>query len=185
MLVAARKDYPEITFVQGGAEDFAFDEPFDAVFSNAVLHWVPEPERVIACVVRALRPGGRFVAEFGGRGNVRTIVAALRSAARATGLGEWEPPWYFPGLAEYAGLLEQAGLEVSYAALFDRPTPLEGEGGMRNWVEMFANELWNAVPAGQREEFLAHVEAELRPLLYRDGIWFADYRRLRVLARRG
>jgi trans-aconitate 2-methyltransferase len=184
MVAEARRLYPRLRFEVADARDFNFPEPFDAVFSNAVLHWIQEPERAIACVRRALRPAGRFVAEFGGRGNVRAIVAALAGAAGSIGLETWEHPWYFPGIAEYAGLLERAGLEVTDAALFDRPTPLEGEEGMRHWVAMFAGALLDRVPPDDREGFFGRVEEALRPSLHRDGGWFADYRRLRIVARR-
>jgi trans-aconitate 2-methyltransferase len=184
MIEEARRTYPQLRFTNGDARDFAFDEPFDAVLSNAALHWVKPPEKVIACVNRALKPGGGFVAEFGGRGNVQAIVAALVGASAAIGPGEWRSPWYFPSVAEYATLLEAGGLEVTFAVLFDRPTPLEGTDGMRNWVAMFAGGLLDAVPADRREAFLALVDSQLRPSLYRDGDWFADYRRLRVVARR-
>ena len=145
MIEEARRLYPNIRFEVVDARAFAFDEPFDAVFSNAVLHWVKPPEKAIACVRRALKPGGRFVAEFGGRGNVRTIVSALDAASRAIGLGAWEHPWYYPGIGEYAPLLERAGLEVTDAFLFDRPTLLEGEEGLRHWVQMFAGGLLDRV----------------------------------------
>jgi trans-aconitate 2-methyltransferase len=183
MIDQARRAYPNFRFEQADARDFAFAEPFDAIFSNAVLHWVKPPEAVIACVRRALKPGGRFVAELGGRGNVRAIAAAMRNAAAALGGGAVEDLWYFPGIAEYATLLERGGLEVTFAVLFDRLTPLEGEQGMRHWVEMFGNSVLRQVPPERREEFFRHVEAELRPTLYRDGTWYADYRRLRVVAR--
>ena len=124
------------------------------------------------------------MAEFGGRGNVLTIVSALDAASRAIGLGAWEHPWYYPGIGEYAPLLERAGLEVTNAFLFDRPTLLEGEEGMRHWVEMFAGGLLDRVTPADREGFFRHVEDSARPTLYRDGKWFADYRRLRIVARR-
>jgi trans-aconitate 2-methyltransferase len=184
MIEDARRLYPHIRFEFADARSFAFPDPFDAVFSNAVLHWIKEPEPVIARVRDALRPGGRFVAEFGGRGNVKAIVAAFQGAARAIGLGNWEHPWYYPGIGEYAPLLEQAGLEVTAAALFDRPTILEGEEGIRHWVAMFACDLLGQVPTGEQDAFFHHVEEVLRPSLYRDGQWFADYRRLRIVARR-
>jgi trans-aconitate 2-methyltransferase len=184
MVEEARRVYPTIRFEIGDARNFAFPEPFDAVFSNAVLHWIQEPERVMTSVQRALRPGGRFVAEFGGRGNVKAIVAALEDAAQAIGLGAWEHPWYYPGIGEYAPLLERAGLEVTDASLFDRPTPLEGQEGIRRWVEMFAGDLLNQVPASERERFFQYVEEVLRPTLAREGKWVADYRRLRIIARR-
>jgi trans-aconitate methyltransferase len=182
MLAQARSAYPHLEFVQGDARDFAFARPFDAVFSNAVLHWIREPAAVIRCMRDALRPGGRFVAELGGRGNVRAIVAAMRGAAGRLGLRLDGPLWYFPSVGEYAGLLESAGLEVRLAALFDRPTPLEGEGGLRDWLAMFARAVLEAVPPSQREDFLRAAEEEARPALFRDGTWTADYRRLRVVA---
>jgi hypothetical protein len=139
----------------------------------------------VACVSRALKPGGRFVAELGGKGNVQATASARAVAARSVGVAPPESPWYFPSLGQYAGLLEAGGLEVTFALLFDRPTALEGEQGMRRWVEMFGDDTLAAVPPDRREEFLGAVEERLRPVLYRDGTWYADYRRLRVVARRG
>ncbi len=102
MIEEARRLYPGLPFGVGDARDFHFDEPFDAVFSNAVLHWIKPPEEAVACVRRALKPGGRFVAEFGGRGNVAAIIGALDAAACAIGLGAWGHPWYYPSIGEYA-----------------------------------------------------------------------------------
>jgi trans-aconitate methyltransferase len=184
MVEEARRLYPRVRFEVADARDFTFDDAFDAVFSNAVLHWVKEPEKAIACVRSALEPGGRFVAEFGGRGNVRTMVSALDAASRAIGLGAWEHPWYYPGIGEYAPLLERAGLEVTDAFLFDRPTLLEGEEGLRHWVNMFVGGLLDRISPDDREGFFRHVEDVARPTLYRDGQWFADYRRLRIVARK-
>jgi trans-aconitate methyltransferase len=184
MIDQARQAYPALRFVVGDARDFSFPEPFDAIFSNAALHWVRQPQRVIASVARALKPGGRFVAEFGGKGNVRLLAAGLRRAAAAVGVARWEEPWYFPSVGEYASLLEVRGLEVTFAALFDRPTKLEGDDGLRNWVAMFAGGLLEAIPAERRDEFFARLEDDLRAALQRDGAWHADYRRLRIVARR-
>jgi trans-aconitate methyltransferase len=182
MLEQARAAYPALPFVPGDARAFAFDRVFDAVFSNAMLHWITQPEAVIRCVCAALRPGGRFVAELGGRGNVQAIVAALRVAAERLGMSLELPVWYFPGVAEYAGLLEAAGLEVRLAMLFDRPTPLQGADGLRAWVRMFAGSVVANVPQERCEEFLNALEEAARPVLFRDGVWHADYRRLRVVA---
>ena len=184
MIEQARRLYPALHFEVGDARNFAFAQPFDAVFSNAALHWVKPPAQVIACVHRALKPGGRFVAEFGGKGNVQTIALALQEAARAIGVEPVASPWYFPSLAEYANLLEAGGLEPTFAVLFDRPTALEGEQGMRHWVEMFGTEQLSAIPEQRRPEFLRMVEERVRPTLWREGAWYADYRRLRVVARR-
>jgi trans-aconitate methyltransferase len=182
MLAQARSAYPRLEFVQADARDFHFPQPFDAVFSNAVLHWIKQPEAVIRCVHDALRPGGRFVAEFGGRGNVRAVIAALRTAAGQVGVRLEEPLWYYPGVGEYTGLLEANGLEVQLALLFDRPTPLQGPDGLRGWVRMFAGGVLEAIPGERHDEFLRAVEEAARPALFRDGGWFADYRRLRVAA---
>jgi len=182
MLSQARAAYPQLAFVRADARAFQFNEPFDAVFSNAALHWIKEPQTVVRCVREALRPDGRFVAELGGWGNVRAIVAALEVAAKRTGAPFEDPPWYFPRVGEYAALLEEAGLEVRFATLFDRPTPLEGSNGLRDWVAMFARWLLDMVPADRQAAFLQAVEEAARGVLFREGIWFADYRRLRVVA---
>jgi trans-aconitate 2-methyltransferase len=182
MLAQARTAYPQIEFLQGDARDFVFDRPFDGIFSNAMLHWVRPPDAVVRRVRDALKPGGRFVTEFGGKGNVETAMRALRSAADRIAVQFVDPHWYFPGVGEYATLLETAGLEVRYAVLFDRPTPLEGENGLGDWVKMFWRTALDSLPSERREEFLRAVEEEARTTLYREGRWFADYRRLRIVA---
>jgi trans-aconitate methyltransferase len=184
MIAQARTTYPNLRFELLDAAEMPFHDEFDAVFSNAVLHWIKRQADVAAGIARALKPGGRFVAEFGGRGNIRHIYDALCAALAAAGIAEPQrlSPWYYPSIGEYAALLEQLGLETSYAVLFDRPTPLEGERGLRNWLDMFASPWLSAVPAGQRGAVVDHVERLLRPSLYRDGTWTADYRRLRIVA---
>ncbi len=182
MLEKARSAYPVLQFVQGDARDFKFPDPFDAIFSNAVLHWIQPPEAVVHCVRNALRPGGRFVAEFGGRGNVVGVLAVLSETAKRMGLTPDLPQSYFPSLSEYATLLEGAGLEVHSALLFDRPTPLQGANGLRDWVKMFRGQTLESIPVKRREEFLVAVEEAARTELFRDGEWVADYRRLRITA---
>ena len=186
MIEEARRNFPDVTFRVADARDFQFSQPFDAVFSNAALHWVRPPEPVVACIARALRPGGRLVAEFGGKGNIREIVSGIEEVRQALGFpgGKAAELWYFPSVSEYAALVEGAGMEVNFAALFDRPTPLQDESGMRTWLDMFAQSLIEDVPPETRPELIREIEARLRPALYRDGGWFADYRRLRVLARK-
>jgi trans-aconitate methyltransferase len=182
MIEEAHRNHPGICFEVQDARHLETLDQFHAVFSNAALHWIIEAEPVVQGIARALKPGGRFVAEFGGKSNVRLIVAAMQKALLKIGVDSIESPWYFPSIAEYAGLLEEAGLEVTFATLFDRPTPLEGDDGMRKWVEMFGGHFLNHVPDEQREKFFRLIEDELRPALLRDGTWFADYRRIRVVA---
>jgi trans-aconitate methyltransferase len=185
MVVAARKTYPHLQFEVADARDLPYRGEFDAVFSNATLHWIHEPELVLRSVRNALRPGGRFVAELGGKGNIRKMQSAFDqtlSELTAAAPGEINP-WYYPSVSEYATLLETNGLEVRFITLFDRPTPLaDGEAGMRNWITMFASDYSAKLSPDMRESLLRRVEELLRPELFRDGQWWADYRRLRFSA---
>ena len=186
MIGQAREAHPGIRFEVMDAREMAFTEKFDAMFSNATLHWIKEPERAIERIARALRPGGRFVAEFGGKGNIAGLMSAVERAWAKQGLPRPAPnPWYYPSLAEYAALLEKHGLEVTYGLLFDRPTPLEdGDRGLRNWLEMFGGAILEKLPAGQRAGMVAKVEEEARGALYHEAGWVMDYRRLRIVAKK-
>jgi trans-aconitate methyltransferase len=186
MIRQAKEKYPSLQFEVMDAREITLDGKFDAVFSNATLHWIKEPERVIAGIGKLLRPGGRFVAEFGGKGNTAELLKAVQLSWQKLGIAGPAPhPWYYPSLAEYAGLLEQHGFEVTYATLFDRPTPLDaGARGLSNWLEMFGNSFAEGLPDSTREQLLAEIERELRPKLFHDDHWVMDYRRLRVAAKR-
>ena len=166
------------------AEAIDFEGAFDAVFSNAALHWVRRPERAIDGVWRALVPGGRFVAELGGDGCVAKIRAALAGALARRGLDAAAlSPWYFPTAAEYRALLEARGFVVDSIALFPRPTPLPGD--IVDWLETFAESFTRALSPGDRPAFLAEVRDALRPeLCDGEGRWSADYVRLRFAAHR-
>jgi trans-aconitate methyltransferase len=186
MIQQAQTAYPALRFEVMDAREIVFAEKFDAVFSNATLHWITDPGRAINGIAGVLRPGGRFVAEFGGKGNIAGLMAALERAWSKTGPpGPMPSPWYYPSLAEYAGLLEKYGLEVTYGLLFDRPTPLEdGERGLRNWLKMFGGAIMDHLPKQPREMLLDEVQREARNSLYQDGRWVLEYRRLRVVAKR-
>jgi trans-aconitate methyltransferase len=183
MIAQARQNYPKLKFVLGDASEFRFDEPFDAVFSNAALHWIPEAGRVIASVAQALKPGGRFALEMGGKGNIARIVKVLTEVLREAGCTP-RNPWYFPSAGEYAALLEQRGFEVEALWTIERWSKLDHpEKGLREWLEMFAGVWFEEVPEKERESAVAEIESRLRPQLWRDGAWWADYRRLRLMAR--
>jgi trans-aconitate methyltransferase len=184
MVRQARANYPGLEFRVADATSFDVDGPFDAVFSNATLHWVKDAPAAAGRIAAALRPGGRFVAEFGGAGNVREVCRAIAAGLAAVGGPSFETlsPWYFPAIAEYSAVLERAGLEVTFATLFDRPTVVEA--GFRSWVEMYGTMFLNAVGEAKREAFLEAVEAAGRGALFKDEKWVADYRRLRIVARR-
>jgi len=165
-------------------ERLAFDGGFDAVFSNAALHWMKRADDVIAGVWRALRPGGRFVGELGGHGCVATIARALEAALARRGIdGARVNPWYFPTTEDYGARLAAGGFTVVSIALVPRPTPLPGD--VTGWLETFAESFTAALPACDRPAFLAEVRAALRPVLCDgNGRWTADYVRLRFAAAR-
>jgi trans-aconitate methyltransferase len=185
MISQARQQFPNLKFEVADARHLDFDRQFNAIFSNAVLHWIVEPELVVRSVVRALVPGGRFVAEFGGKGNVRLVMDAINKAYAKFGIesGLADNTWYYPSVAEYSSLLEKEGLEVQDAKLFDRPTRLEdGEKGLEVWLRMFAKFALDRLPADRQQEFLREIEKQARPELFRNGSWELDYRRLRIAA---
>jgi SAM-dependent methyltransferase len=187
MIAQARATFPALEFDVRDACALEFDAQFDAVFSNAALHWVKAAEDAAAGMARALKPRGRIVIEMGGRGNVAVLVEGAYRALRRLGVArpELENPWYFPGVAEYAGLLERHGIEVTFATLFDRPTPLEeGDGGLDAWFRMFGSTLTAPLADADRAEFVRLVAEYCRPKLWNGERWTADYRRLRIAGRK-
>ncbi|KAI2510673.1 Methyltransferase type 11 [Fragilaria crotonensis] len=167
-----------VDFKHADARTFTLPEgPVDAIFSNAALHWVPEAERCIVRMAAALRPKGRLVVEFGGKNNIHEIASFLDRTC-----GKDKNPWYYPSIGEYATLLEKHGIEVVSAELYDRPTPLIGEDGLRNWISMFAGPYLESIT--DREELFRQADAELRPKLHNGDRWVADYRRIRIVGKR-
>jgi SAM-dependent methyltransferase len=180
LLAAARARGLDVRFVDGQA--LAFDAEFDAVFSNAALHWMTRAEDVVKGVARALKPGGRFVAEFGGHGNIAAIVTALRAIAIRHGKdAALAAGWFYPTPAEYRTLLEANGFAVERIGLFPRPTPLPT--GMRGWLSTFRESFFEQWPQAEREAIVAEAEDLLAPALRDEaGNWTADYVRIRVAA---
>jgi trans-aconitate methyltransferase len=182
MIAQARQNYPKLRFVLADARTFRLDETFDAVFSNAALHWIPESAPVIASVARALKPGRRFVLEMGAKGNIARIVEVLTSVLQESGRVA-RNPWYFPTAGEYASQLEREGFEVQALWTIERWNKLEHpEKGLREWLEMFAGVWFEGIPPKAREGIVAEIESRLRPGLWCAGAWWADYRRLRVVS---
>ncbi len=167
----------------GSGERLPFDSEFDAVFSNAALHWMKRVDDVIGGVQQALRPGGRFVGEFGGLGCVERIRNALLEALSKRGIdGHSRDPWYFPSDEQYGERLRAGGFEIRFIALIPRPTPLPGDIGA--WLETFGESFLSGVPPEARVDLIDEVREALRPALCNpDGSWWADYVRLRFAAR--
>ena len=140
---------------------------------------------MIAGVAQVLKPGGRFVAEFGGKGNIQKLVRGFQRAFAALGMRPpaGVSPWFYPSVAEYAGLLEKHGLEVREASLFDRPTVLEqGESGLENWIRVFRQTFVDKMGEAKAQRWIREVERQCRSEQFHDGSWVLDYRRLRIAA---
>ncbi|CAB9496432.1 Uncharacterized methyltransferase C70.08c [Seminavis robusta] len=188
MIAQAKQQFPHVSFVQGDVRTldcFADDDPlFDAIFSNAALHWVPsaDAKQSVQAMSRVLKPGGRFVVELGGKGNIQTILSSMQQV-----FGSDTNPWYFPSISEYTTLLEQHGdMEVLSATLIDRPNPLVGPDGVANWVRMFGSSFLHDVEEEDMEEALEQIQETCRAKLYDAEAkqWVADYRRLRIVAQK-
>ncbi len=180
MVAAAQAKGLDARVVAG--QDLAFEREFDAVFSNAALHWMRPPEAVLAGVRRALRAGGRFVAEMGGHNNTAAILVAIAAVLARRGVDAHQlSPWYFPSAAAYRQKLEEAGFAVSEIAIIPRPTVLDA--GIEAWLDNFTEDLFAPLPEADRAAARREVIALLRPVLVDErGTWVADYVRLRFRA---
>ena len=181
MVAAARARGLDARLV--GGQELAFAAEFDAVFSNAALHWMRPIERVLAGVQRALRPGGRFVGEMGGHGNIAAVRVALGAVLKRRGRSAQSlSPWYFPSAGAFREKLEAAGFAVDEIALIPRPTVLEA--GLEAWLDTFVGDFLGALPESERPAARAEIVELCRPALMDEtGAWIADYVRLRFRAR--
>ena len=163
------------------ATELPFENEFDAVFSNAVLHWVKEPQTAIAKISNALKTNGRFIAEFGGYGNIKYLTDAMQEVFdKNKEYGEFNNPWYFPKDTEYKQMLEANGFEVEYIELIPRPTKVDD---IANWLDIFANGIVSHLTKEQQSHFKQEVREILKPKIYSDKEgWVADYVRLRLKA---
>jgi trans-aconitate methyltransferase len=184
MIRAAKIKFPSIEFLQADARIMRLDKDFDAIFSNAVLHWIKEKEMVIRQMYLSLKENGRIVLEFGGKGNVQQMQNAMRAVLKKRGYYENADMdfWYFPSIAEYSTELEKQHFRVVHAEHFDRNTPLTGERGMKEWFMMFGINFFQGIPESEIENILEDTDDLLRPTHFRDGIWNADYKRIRIVA---
>lgn len=177
LIALARERFPAIRWVEADIATLDLGETFDAVFSNAALHWLPDPWQAARIVADHLVPGGRMVAELGGAGNCRDLIEAIRAAHPDPTI---DHPWYFPTEEEYAEVLAGSGLEPIQVTRFHRPTRLEG--GPSAWVRAFGS--WATRDVDDLEGFLQRVEEAARPGLWKEDHWEGDYVRLRVMARK-
>lgn len=182
MIQQARAKYPDIHFKVQDIVSLDFKEQFDAVYSNAVLHWIKHPKQALECIYASLKKEGRFVAEFGGEGNVKNITEALIQARTKFGYADTDFPWYYPSIGTYTSLMERVGFKVEFAALIDRPTKLQGENGLRHWLQMFAESFFIEMKEQDKKKVMSYVEQLLKIDQFHANHWIADYKRLRIKA---
>ena len=185
MIADAKSKFPNIEFQIADAIRFNFNKKFDSIFSNATLHWVKNYKNAIKCMYENLKPGGKIVVEFGGKGNVQTIVDELRNALSTRGYLEQSnlDIWYFPSIGEYSTELEFAGFRVLHAEHYDRPTELADEhSGIKDWISMFAASFFIGIEENHVEEIKNEVQDNVKEQCLIDGKWFADYKRIRIVA---
>jgi len=187
MLKIAKENYPDIDFRKADATSFSLAEPCDAIFSNAVFHWIDDEKQddLIRCIANALVDGGQLVCEFGGKDCGETVHAALDKCFAKRGL-VYRRIHYFPSVGEYTPRLEKYGLRVEYAGWFYRMTPQKGPDGVKNWVKMFCSKPFEEVGLNeqQMEEILDEVQEMVRDKLFVNGEWLVDYTRLRIRAKK-
>ena len=147
------------------------------------MHWIKQPEKALENIYKSLKPGGRFVAEFGGKHNVQTISDEVIHQIQEENINYDSKhfPWYFPSIGEYTTLMERMGFTVTFAEYFDRPTPLIGEEGLNNWIQMFSNEIFESLNENTKQNIIKNTENNLKSVLHDGETWIADYKRIRVV----
>lgn len=183
MIAQAKADYPDIKFSVGNAVDYTLERNADAIFSNAVFHWIDEEkqQKMLCNIYNSLNDGGELVCEFGGAGCAETVHSMLEKCFLERGLN-YKRVFYFPTIGQYAPMLENAGFRVEYAVLFDRPTVQVGENGLADWIEMFVRKPFEGIDEKIKSEIIYEAVDNLRDKLYIDGKWIVDYVRIRFRA---
>lgn len=184
MVESAQKAYPHLKFEVVNGTELPYNQDFDAIFSNATFHWIENQNALVEGLFKSLKTGGRLVAEFGGKGNVKSITDAIKAAAEQLGFANKviNNFWFFPSISTYSTLLETQGFEVEQVWLFDRPTKLIGEEGMYVWINQFAQHAFKNLTIEQAESIKNLAVEILKPHYFINGEWIADYKRLRVKA---
>jgi len=185
MIADARSKFRNITFEIQDASNFEFKNKFDCIFSNATLHWVKNYRSAAHCMYNNLKPNGKIVVEFGGKGNVEIIVNQLRDSLLQRNYVEQAnvQPWYFPSIGEYASVLEEQGFKVISAEHYQRPTELADQNaGIIDWLTMFAKNFFYEVSYADQKAICKEVQERLKDKCFHKDKWFADYKRIRIVA---
>lgn len=184
MIERAKNQFPTLTFEVISADKMNFNEDFHAVFSNATFHWIEDQHKLLSNVRQSLKSGGRLVAEFGAKGNVKQIMEGIEKAARNLGLEEKikKDFWFFPTVGKYASKLEECGFEVNFASSFERPTSLKGKDGMQLWINQFAGYAFKELSIEEADAITDLAVQILKPTHFKHEQWVADYKRIQVVA---
>lgn len=181
MLAKAKELHPNIDFMRADACDFSLERKADAIFSNAVFHWIENQDKLVENIAANLKNGGELVFEFGGKGCADTVHKALFQAFDKYGY-EYRLDFNFRSIGEFAPILEKHGFRVELARLYDRLTAQAGENGLQNWIEMFVTTTFDGVAEKDKDNIIKDTVEICRPSLYKDGIWYVDYVRLLMRA---
>lgn len=180
MVEAAKSIGVDARLIEG--VEFESQRKFEAVISNAAIHWMPDKYLVVRKVWQALKSGGRFAAECGGDGCLRIVREGMKIALGKRGIDyKARNPWKFCEYSEFSEILKAQGFKIEYIARIDKPTELS-EGGLREWLKIFATSHTEGFTDEEKEAFYDEVEAYCKPMLFKDGKWYVDYVRLRFLA---
>lgn len=184
MIQHAKEKFPEISFIVASITEYEKSEFYDAILSNATLHWILDKEKAIEKMFENLKYGGRLVLEMGGKNNVREIISAIAKTLKKHGLGEriLKRQWYFPSIGEYASLLEAQGFRVEYAVHFDRETELKSIDGIKDWIKMFGKDFFEGLDNSTVDSVLTEIQTSLFATRFYNNKWHADYKRLRIVA---
>lgn len=185
MLSLAKAEYPTLKFVKGDALSFQLKTKADAIFSNAVFHWIDknQQEKLAENISRQLVDGGELVCEFGGYGCGEAVHSTLERCFNERNL-KYPRMFYFPTIGEYTPILEKYGLRVEYAVLFDRPTVQTSDNGLIEWINMFVTTPFENMDPDIKNDILQETEDILKDKLFKDGKWYIDYVRIRIRARK-
>lgn len=183
MLEKAKNLYPKLNFRLDDACSFKLDEKADAIFSNAVFHWIENHDKLVENLSANIKTCGELVFGFGGKGCADTVHNALEKAFETHGL-TYVNHFNFRSIGEFAPILEKHGFRIEYAVFFDRPTEQIGENGLENWINMFVDSAFDGVDPETKEEIISQTVELCRPNLYINGKWYVDYVRIRMKAKK-
>ncbi|HUX85238.1 MAG TPA: class I SAM-dependent methyltransferase [Chitinophagaceae bacterium] len=185
MITRGKNQYPFLNLVVGDALELPYRNEFDAVFSNATLHWILQLQKALDGIFRALKPGGRLVGEMGGKDNISRITGAIAEVLWAHGKTMKDPLgiWNFPSPGEFSRMLESSGFRLNFLMYFDRDTRLEDpQNGIVDWLDMFGAYFFRDIPSRQQLPLKLEIQESLKQTNYCDGAWWADYKRIRFVA---